>query len=108
MGYSITDNRITLVRGDTLHALVKVQCNGEDYVMREGDSLRFAMKKDYSSRNVIINKVIPADTLELVLEPADTAALKGGTYVYDIELTFANGDIDTFIRDKVDLLPDVV
>lgn len=108
MGYSIQDNRITLVRGDTLQAIVNILYEGEPYELREGDSLRFAMKKTYSSRNVIINKTIPNDTLQLILEPEDTAGLKDGTYVYDVELTFANGDIDTFIRGDFILLPDVV
>lgn len=108
MGYVIKHNKIELVRGDTLRAHVDILCDGEAYELREGDSLRFALKKSYNSKTVIINKVIPAETLMLTLDPEDTAGLDGGVYVYDIELTFANGDIDTFIRDELHLLPDVV
>lgn len=105
--YGIKNNRIVLVRGDTLTAKVIVKCDGEEYEMREGDSMRFALKKNYNSKMAIINKEIPADTLLLTLSPEDTDALDGGTYVYDVELTFANGDIDTFIRGDIVLLPDV-
>lgn len=106
--YGIKNNRIALVRGDTLTAKVEIQCDGETYELREGDSMRFAMKKSYNSKKEIIRKEIPADTRLLTLEPEDTEELDGGVYVYDIELTFANGDIDTFIRGNLVLLPDVV
>jgi hypothetical protein len=33
----------------------------------------------------------------LVIYPEDTKELEFGSYVYDIQLTKANGDIDTFI-----------
>lgn len=33
----------------------------------------------------------------LTLEPQDTADLNFGKYVYDIQLTKANGKVDTFI-----------
>lgn len=105
--YGIRNNRITLVRGDTLTAKVNIQCDGEAYELREGDSVRFALKKSYNSKEEIIRKAIPADTMLLTLDPEDTAQLDGGVYVYDIELTYANGDIDTFIRGNLVLLQDV-
>ena len=42
-------------------------------------------------------KDIPIDTMKLILEPADTKTLVFGKYVYDIQLTKATGEVDTFI-----------
>ena len=67
-----------------------------------GDRLRFALKKHYDDANPLINKQIPMDTLILELEPEDTKDLDYGKYVYDIELTFAGGDIDTIIGKEPD------
>lgn len=33
----------------------------------------------------------------LVLEPEDTKTLPFGKYVYDIQITYADGKVDTFI-----------
>ena len=42
-------------------------------------------------------KDIPSDTMLLVLEPEDTKTLPFGKYVYDIQITYADGKVDTFI-----------
>lgn len=77
MSYSITGTTITLTRGDTFEALVSAtKKDGTPYIPVEGDVIRFAM---------------------LMLEPSDTADLNFGKYVYDIQLTKANGKVDTFI-----------
>ena len=66
------------------------------------------MKKYYSSPTVLIEKVIPNDTLLLHLLPTDTKELPTGKYVYDIELTNADGEVDTFIPEaKLILTPEV-
>lgn len=46
-------------------------------------------------------KDIPIDTMMLTLEPQDTADLNFGKYVYDIQLTKANGKVDTFISKAI-------
>jgi uncharacterized membrane protein YkoI len=35
----------------------------------------------------------------LELEPSDTKILDFGSYVYDIEITFKDGTVDTFITE---------
>lgn len=98
MSYSISGTDITLTRGDTLKALVRAEYqDGTDYVPQEGDKIRFACKERYTDRAVLIEKDIPTDTMILVLNPEDTEHLEFGRYVYDIQLTRANGDVDTFI-----------
>lgn len=100
MSYTVKKTSITLTRGDTFKAQISItDKEGNPYVIQEGDSVRFAMKKSYSDPDteILIVKNIPTDTLILTLDPEDTKALPFGTYVYDIQLTTASGEVDTFI-----------
>ena len=89
---------IEMTRGDTLRIYLTLKdCDGNDYTPAVGDSIRFAMKKRYNDASPLIMKAIPTDTLVLELEPSETKNLQFAEYVYDIEMTYANGDVDTFI-----------
>ena len=89
--------QIRLTRGDSFYAIVSMTRSDEPYAPQEGDVIRFAMKKSYSSADVLLEKTIPTDTLLLALYPEDTKELDFGAYVFDVELTTAGGDVDTFI-----------
>lgn len=100
MSYSVKKTTITLTRGDTFKAEISItDKDGNPYEIQEGDSVRFAMKRNYDDPDteVLIVKEIPTDTLILQLDPEDTKDLEFGSYVYDIQLTNAAGEIDTFI-----------
>ena len=71
--------------------------NGDPYIPVEGDAVRFAMKATYSDPEPLLVVDIPIDTLILVIQPDDTHTLPFGNYVYDIQLTKASGEVDTFI-----------
>ncbi len=112
----INGTKISLTRGDTLRALLSLFKDGSEYTPEEGDTIRFALKHrdmnsgmtDFKDKNPLIVKEIPTDTLEFVLDPEDTKNLQFGKYVYDIEITFANGDVDTFIPNATfEILPEV-
>lgn len=98
MSYNVSGTDIILTRGDTFIGIVSAtQKNGEPYEFIAGDKVRFAMKSKYTDAEPILNIDIPIDTMELVIKPEDTKNLKFGNYVYDIQLTKANGVVDTFI-----------
>ncbi len=98
MSYSVTGTTITLTRGDSFKALIGMTTpEGDPYTPIEGDKIRFAMKSSYDDSEPLILKDIPIDSRILVLDPADTKKLEYGKYVYDIELTKATGEVDTFI-----------
>ena len=98
MSFNVKKNTITLTRGDTFKAVIGItNPDGTPYEPDEGDTIRFAMKKDYNDETVLVEKNIPTDTLILTLEPSDTKPLEFGDYVYDIQLTKYSGEIDTFI-----------
>ena len=102
---SITGTTIKMTRGDTLRAVLTLKDEeGNTYTPVAGDSIRFAMKKGYNDSTPILLKAIPNDSLELWLLPEDTKNLpQPSSYVYDVEITYANGDVDTFI-DKAKLM----
>ena len=109
MAYTINNRtkKITLVKGDTLKVQIEIIIDNEAYTPDANDVIRFAMKRSYDDSNVLVEKVVPNDTLILKLDSSDTKRLTSDKYVYDIEITFANGDVDTFIRGEIELLPEV-
>ena len=103
----INGTTINMVRGDTavISIAIKDQ-SGETYTPTGGDKVRFAMKKNYNDPAPLIEK--DCTSLQLELDPADTKGLAFGTYVYDIELTKADGTVDTFIcKARLNLVEEV-
>ena len=89
-----------MTRGDTVKIRVslKYRQTGNDYTPQAGDEITFtAVNAIQKSLNIV--KTIPIDTLLLTLNPDDTKTLPSGLYLFDVQLTYANGDIDTFITD---------
>ena len=116
MSSSIVGNEITLTRGDTLLLKVNITKDGETYIPEAGDKIRFALKhrtlkadkSDYTDMSPLILKEIPIETMLLQLDPEDTKGLAFGNYVYDIEITFPDGVVDTFItKEKFKLTEEV-
>lgn len=98
MSSHVSGTDIELTRGDTFkRTLVLADAEGNPFVPAEGDEIRFALKRKVKDEAILINKVIPNDTLVLKIEPEDTKNLAFGDYVYDIQITYSNGDVDTFI-----------
>lgn len=105
--FSVNGTTITLTRGDTFKANIDISLGGDAYTPEAGDEIRFAMKQSYSDDEPAILVNIPVDTMKLVINSEDTKNLEYGTYVYDIQLTYANGDVDTFIKGKLKLTEEV-
>lgn len=98
MSYSVSGTTITLTRGDTFMATVSIaNPDGSAYTPVEGDSIRFALKANYDDEQPLLEKDIPIDTMQLVLNPEDTKPLAFGKYVYDIQITTKEGIVCTFI-----------
>ena len=97
MSCTITGKTITLTRGDTLNVQVEILKDDAPYIPEKGDKVRFALKRNYTDDIPLIIKDIPTDTMILTLLPEDTKSLPFDDYVYDIEITFADESVDTFI-----------
>ena len=108
MGYVIKGNTIRLTRGDTLLVQLELTKNGEEYIPQAGDEIRFALKhkimksdgSDYEDDAPLVYKVIPNDTLVLRIDSTDTKELPFGDYVYDLQITYGDGIVDTFITNS--------
>ena len=97
----IDGTTIKLTRGDSMYTEVAmIKSDGTPYEPQVGDVIRFGLKKSAKDTECLIQKVISNDDLILHLEPNDTKPFAFGKYVYDVEITFANGDVDTFINNQ--------
>lgn len=116
MGCKVEDNKIILTRGDSAALEVSMTKDGEPYTPGPDDYIRFALKHaamnakrtQFKDQDPLVLREIPIDTMILRLYPEDTAGLDFGEYKYDVEVTFADGFVDTFIEDApLKLTPEV-
>lgn len=98
---SITDTDITLTRGDSLQIQLTLTKAHETYVPAAGDVIKFYLSSNYKGNTnyqSYVSKTIDNSTLILELAPEDTASMKYGTYFYQLEITYADGEVDTFLE----------
>ena len=106
----IRGTTITMTRGDSLVVFLDLKnSDGTTYEPTDGDYIRFAMKRSFDdSVPPMLVKEIPTDTMKLILDPADTKQLTYGQYHYDIQITTADGLVDTFIDRAVLIITEEV
>lgn len=105
--YNVFMNDISMHRGDDAEFDIIVTDNtgcGE-YTLQDGDSLKFSMKKSIDDSELVLTKNL--NKSKLIIAHSDTASLDFGSYVYDIQLTFADGKIQTIIVGKLELEKEV-
>lgn len=91
------NNNITLTRGDSASIGVTLENpDGTTYELQEGDELLFTVKHNCITEDIIIQKDI-SSTAIINLLPGDTEDLLYGVYFYDVQLTKANGAVNTVI-----------
>lgn len=86
-----------MTRGDS--ETITVSCPAIPFAT--GDKITFTVRKTAASKEKIIEKIITVfDEGKAVIEiaPADTAELRFGSYLYDIQLTRADGTVTTLIK----------
>lgn len=90
---------IEFIRGDTQPIKFQIKDNnGNVLKMEDSDELIFTMKKNYNKKEAILQKKLSNGSIQynagyyfITFSHDDTAKLKYGTYVYDIQLM--SGDI---------------
>lgn len=107
--FKITPGRdgptIMLTRGDTASFdIIILDSSGEVYTPQPGDDVTFTVKKSATKEDALISKT--GTSISLTHE--DTANLRYGNYVYDVQMAYASGDIDTFIGPAVFVLTEEV
>ncbi|MBC8585554.1 hypothetical protein [Youxingia wuxianensis] len=92
----IAGSAMELTRGDTGRFTVSVQNqDGSPYSPASGDVMVFSVKKSVTDTEYLIHKTITGG--QVIIEPEDTQSLPFGNYVYDIQLTLENGDVNTIV-----------
>lgn len=93
------DNTIHLTRGDTARLLIDRAANlatGKDYEFKPTDVVEMAVKKSVCDETALIRKSVSGGEAIHIL-PEDTKPLAFGRYVYDVQLTTAEGDVYTVV-----------
>ena len=90
------DNDIIFTRGDTVQYTVELYDGEEAYILQDGDKLVFTVKENVYTKEIVMQKEILNN--QFTIDHKDTESLSYGDYVYDVQLTFANGDIQTVIK----------
>lgn len=104
MSLKFRDNKWILTRGDTawFNVTVTDAVSGQEYILVNGDVLLFTLRKyrkEKDATNYIFQKTFEDNQVKI--EPSDTSDLNYGDYHFDVELRFANGDIQTVVDDTI-------
>lgn len=96
MSSSVKKNVIQVTRGDSFWATLSLtDADGNEYVPAEEDLIRFAVKSSTrDNERIIIEKIIPNDTLELRISSEEND-ITPGEYFWDVEATLSNNFVCT-------------
>lgn len=107
----INGTEIKLTRGDSAYLQIPIENKMADgstvaYELEAGDKLTMTMAKSYEEEPCFQKTIEGINTFHIL--PADTKQCEFGKYMYDIQLTTANGDVFTVIEPSVfQVLPEV-
>ena len=93
------DNTIHLTRGDTarfsIGRIVNTVTN-TNYTPTPEDTVTMTIKKTVLDAAPCVQLIVPGGEV-IHIKPEDTKAMAFGKYVYDVQLTMADGDVYTII-----------
>ena len=103
---------LTMMRGDTeTFSITLRDTKGQPVDFKDGDKIYFTVKTRAMREEKAVQKVIEEYNKNLALieiEAEDTRELEPGNYVYDIQLTRADGQVKTLIhKSSFTILEDV-
>ena len=93
------DNTIHLTRGDTARFSIGQIVNtitNTNYTPTAEDTVTMTIKKTVLQADPFVQIIVPGGEV-LHIKPEDTKAMAFGKYVYDIQITMADGDVYTII-----------
>lgn len=104
---TVTGTNLAMTRGDT--ESITVSLKGD--VFSAGDKVEFTVRKQPEHPVKIIHKIVTefeAGKAIIKLYPEDTQKLPFMQYIYDVQLTRADGAVYTIIKpSKFGILPEV-
>lgn len=98
----VSGTNLKITRGDTGAIRVAVSdAAGEAVPLEDGDTIELTVRERLRSPEKILYKKVTefvyGEAL-ITIHPEDTSNLKFKTYVYDIQLTRANGQVQTIVK----------
>ena len=102
---SISGTTIKLTRGDTAAIALRLRADGEQFELEDGDRAVFSVKRGYDDAEYVLQADASGGIVEL--SHADTQGLASGSYVWDVQVTLADGQVATVGPGRLKLLPDV-
>ena len=103
---SVNGSTIVMIRGDTGTLNIALKLDGTQYAISSTDKAVFSLKADFSASAYILQKLIPPMG-KIKFTHDDTNDLGTGSYVWDIQVTTASGDVFTVGPGRMKILPDV-
>ena len=108
---------VEMVSGDTAEITCTVyQADGTTPQSLVGaTAIKWALSKKITSADSLLSKSLGSGitvsdavngVIVISLQPVDTAAIKGGDYVHEVEVTDASGNVATVLQDDFTLLDD--
>lgn len=103
MIFKTGNDTLAVPRGDTGWIIIRQRTSdGDAIVLNENDIITFGVKKtsSYRDENYLIKKEIKGNgTEEVVVQlTSEDTKLRPGSYVYDVEIKYGDGRVDTVVR----------
>ena len=107
--FTVTENNtITIPRGDTASLSVELTTEeGEQYEVKENDTLTLRVKKNLADKEPCIQKEITG-SVDFEIKPEDTEGLTFGSYIYSVRLITAENKKYTVIDKSSFIVGEVV
>ena len=97
MLYVLDDGTIKLTRGDTARIAITINnLLSQEYSIGKEDSLTLTIKKKVKDVEPLLQKIVKGTTL-FHIKPEDTNDFSFGKYVYDVQFTNSDHEINTII-----------
>lgn len=94
---TVIGTSIIMTRGDTESITVSIKNGAFAY----GDTVELTVRRGPNSATKLIHKVVTEFTdgkAIIPIYPADTGSMQFGRYVYDVQLTRAEGTVCTIVK----------
>lgn len=94
-------------RGDTYTMKWNLDVDGTPIVWTAGDVIRFTYFKGQTETFMETTMAGGEPDGEVIFTPTATTFDTAGSFIYDVQVTFASGVIQTFSKDKLKIIDDV-
>lgn len=102
MFYIDDDNNIFISKGDTAILDIDLTKGGDPYTMQLNDRLIFGVRASNEYNYTLFEKV--SGTPSITFDADDTNELSNIECDYSITMYYANGNVDTFLTGKFNIL----